>query len=509
MCTVSRLALLLGLVVTPCFAAAQQAELISDDGLMTVEGTIEAFDGTMISIKTGYGVVKIPASEVACRGECPPGLALAPSNTEWSVSFKSDRQRILIKTLMSLDFVSANAGVDVVPTETGVQLSAGSPKATSVLTYVGPDDDAELRFKLGSHAATSFLPDSSLSAADGQNRQAFELAIEPYGIILGQNTGVESLTLSQIAGLFSGNYTNWNALGGNDLAVQLFATANAQSQLQALEASVLSPFGFSASNNILRFANDDVLSQFTSQSEGGIGMASLNAVDPDKIIPIRNACGGMVYPDAISVAKGTYPLTVSSYAVLDKDRGTDATTILLDSLSGDVIQNVVSASGYAYQKIEQVPADAHGKRLTKMLSADWPEGLKPAARGFLDYLLEAKQLSIRLDGTLGTDAALARTRGDFVRLAEAIESGAYAGHEVVFVGFSNLDSAASAIQEADRVAQKMLDEFIAFTPDANRTAGTTLRAQGHANVGVECFASEAGVEESFVEVWIQPTNVTQ
>ncbi|MEM6499654.1 MAG: hypothetical protein AAF709_23410, partial [Pseudomonadota bacterium] len=249
--------------------------------------------------------------------------------------------------------------------------------------------------------------------------------------------------------------------------------------------------------------------EFTAQSEAGIGMVSLSTVDPSRALAIRNACGSLVYPTSVSVADGTYPLTVSSYAVLDKDSGMDATTILLDSLSGDAIQNVVSASGYAYQRIEQVSAQAKGDRLSRILSTDWPEGLKLSARGMLNDLFAAEQLSIRFDGTPGTDAALARTRGDFVRLAEAIERGDYKDHDVIFVGFSNLDGASSAVQAADRVAEKMLKDFLNFAPSAGRIEATSLRAQGHGSVGVECLASEAGVAESFVEVWIRPTNVTQ
>lgn len=509
MCTVSRLALVLGLVVAPQLAAAQQIELISDDGFLSVEGTFEGFDGALISVKTGYGVIKVPASEVACRGACPPGVDLAPNNTDWTVSFQSERQRILIKTLLSLDFVAMNAGVDVAQTPEGARLETGSPKASSVLTYVGPKDAADLQFRLGSRAATSFIPGIALNSADAEGRQAFELAIEPYAIILGQNTGIEALTFRQLADLFAGNYTNWNELGGNDVSVQLLATASAQRQLEALEAGVLAPFGYAASDRIVRFADDAQLSKFTTQSDGGVGLVSLSEVESGTAIPIRNACGGLVYPEPISIANGTYPLTVSSYAVLDEGRGMDATTILLDSLSGETIQNVVSASGYAYQRIEQVPGEITGERLSRILSTEWPEGMQAAARGLLNDLFAAEQLSIRLDGIPGTDAALARTRGDFVRLSEAIKSGAYTDHEVIFVGFSNLDSAASAVQEAERAAQNMLDAFLAFAPSAGRVEGTTLRAQGHGSVGVECLASEAGVAETFVELWIRPTNVTQ
>ncbi|MEM7470515.1 MAG: substrate-binding domain-containing protein [Pseudomonadota bacterium] len=509
MYTVSRLAVVLGLIATPHLAAAQQVELISDDGLLSVEGTLQDFDGKMISVATSYGLIKIPASEVLCKGDCPAGVSLAANDTAWNVSFESARQRILMRTLLSLDFVADNAGVEVEADANGVDIKTAAPASMSTLTYVDQDDDANLRFELGSRAATSFIPGVSLNPADADGRQAFELAIEPFAIVLGDNTGVEALSFENLAEIYSGDYSNWSELGGNDLDIQLYATANAQIQLESLEAGVLRPFDKTASLSILRLANDEKLAQFAAASEGGIGLVSFSAIDPAEATPILNACGGLVRPNAISIANGTYPLTVSSYAVLENSDGVDATTILLDSLSGDAIQNLISASGFASQQITRVPSQIKGARLSKILSTEWPEGLTLAAGGMINDLFAAEQLSIRFDGTPGTDAALARARGDFVRLAEAMERGDFEDHEVIFVGFSNLDGAATALQAADRAAEQMLADFIAFSPAAARTKGTSLRAQGHGSVGVECLASEAGVAESFVEVWVRSTSVTQ
>lgn len=45
------------------------------------------------------------------------------------------------------------------------------------------------------------------------------LAVDGIAVIVGGHTGVTNLTSAQLAGIFTGQYHNWQALGGNDLPI--------------------------------------------------------------------------------------------------------------------------------------------------------------------------------------------------------------------------------------------------------------------------------------------------
>lgn len=63
---------------------------------------------------------------------------------------------------------------------------------------------------------------------------ATTVALDGIAIIVNNDSKVEDLTVEQIAGIFTGEITNWNEVGGDDLAISASAASPARAQETAL-----------------------------------------------------------------------------------------------------------------------------------------------------------------------------------------------------------------------------------------------------------------------------------
>ncbi|WP_030677850.1 substrate-binding domain-containing protein [Streptomyces rimosus] len=59
------------------------------------------------------------------------------------------------------------------------------------------------------------------------------------GLVVNERTGVHNLTTEQLRGIYTGRYTNWEQLGGNDLPVSIVGRDAASGTRRAFETSVL------------------------------------------------------------------------------------------------------------------------------------------------------------------------------------------------------------------------------------------------------------------------------
>ena len=197
-------------------------------------------------------------------------------------------------------------------------------------------------------------------ADEGQAQEAREMGVEfdytPIGregfvFLVNVTNPVDSLTVEQVKGIYSGKITNWREVGGVDepiVAYQRNANSGSQSMMERFmgDVTLMDPPGEmrsagSMSGLVKGIADYD-------NGKGAIGYSFRYYVtdlvgDYDvKLLAIEGAA-----PTLENIEDGSYPITGEFYAVTRKGDADKNLTRLLDWIRGEQGQELVVKSGYA------------------------------------------------------------------------------------------------------------------------------------------------------------------
>jgi phosphate transport system substrate-binding protein len=134
------------------------------------------------------------------------------------------------------------------------------------------------------------------------------IAFDPLVVIAHPEVGVDGLTLAQVKGIAAGTITNWSAVGGKDLPIQLAwfdptvdsGVVTVFQELTTGEAPLTKP--------AKALASPEAVGNFTAGTAGAACILNLNSAKPayGKVLSIDGKA-----PDRESVRTKTYPLAVT------------------------------------------------------------------------------------------------------------------------------------------------------------------------------------------------------
>ena len=164
-----------------------------------------------------------------------------------------------------------------------------------------------------------------------------ELILEPIGyesfvFLVNKNNPIDSLTIEQVKGIYSGKYTNWSELGGYNkeiIPLQRNESSGSQTAFLSLmngEKTITKPinrFG-SAIGFSFRYYVEDVV------KNGNVKMISLNNV----------------YPNKENIQNKSYPIVSNFYAVYSSKNTNPNVKKVIDWMKLDVAQEIINEVGY-------------------------------------------------------------------------------------------------------------------------------------------------------------------
>lgn len=167
--------------------------------------------------------------------------------------------------------------------------------------------------------------------------QGVELEFVPIGkeafvFIVNAENPVDDLSVQEIKDIYTGKYTNWSQLGGeNKLISPLQRNEGSGSQTAMLSfmdgekiaRDYNSAFG-SAIGFSFRFYVEGIV------ADGGVKMLSVNGV----------------YPNEENVRNDSYPIVSNFYAVYRKDNTNENISIIIDWILSDEGQQMIEDTGY-------------------------------------------------------------------------------------------------------------------------------------------------------------------
>ena len=129
------------------------------------------------------------------------------------------------------------------------------------------------------------------------------VALDGIAIIVNKDNPVENLTLEQIAGLATGEITNWSEVGGNDAEVVMEGREAGSGTRDGFESIV-------GVEDTCKYANESTSTGAVianvSSNVNAIGYASLSAVENDETVKVVTVDG--VAPSEETVLDGSYKI---------------------------------------------------------------------------------------------------------------------------------------------------------------------------------------------------------
>ena len=155
---------------------------------------------------------------------------------------------------------------------------------------------------------------------NGFDPQEFTVAIDALAVIVNKENPVSQLTIDQLAEIFTGRITNWQAVGGNDAPIILVSReSNSGTHVYFLEEVVRKGDGENkdifAPQTLLMPSSVGITSE-VQRNPNAIGYDGLGYTDPahEKLIAVaRDADSPFVVPSVATGADGSYPISRALY----------------------------------------------------------------------------------------------------------------------------------------------------------------------------------------------------
>ncbi|QPH55376.1 substrate-binding domain-containing protein [Pontivivens ytuae] len=516
--TIGRVGLAAALTLTTAPVVAQQVTLQSYDGSITLRGDLVEFDGQNYLIRSAIGDITIDAYQVSCEGTgCPdPSLLVSEFRIAGSDTIGGDLMPALVEGYsFALDAdIAAN------------QLNADGSRALAIEDLSGGKiADVEIASANSGAAFQSLLEGSaSIGMASRQVRpreaQAFDaanlgnitdptqeyiLALDGLLVVTSRTNPVRNLSLEEMAGIFSGDITNWSQVGGANAPINVYSREAGSGTRGVFASTVLDPLGLEMTSNA-RVINDNAdLSDAVANDPFGIGFTSYANERNAQAVGIEEVCGIVTEPSVFNIKAEEYPLARRLYLYTTNQTLPNHARNLIDFVSSDAAQDIIADAGFIDQGISGAAMNEQGLRLASaMLAAEDAEQLTDV-RDFASLMLNAERLSTTLRFQPGSSLLDAKAQRDVVRVAEQLARGAYDGKEVMLVGFTDsigrpdLNRALS-----ERRAEQVLEAIVQAAP-AGSLDDQQINVLGFGEI------SPVGCNETFqgrqvnrrVEIWIR------
>ena len=136
-------------------------------------------------------------------------------------------------------------------------------------------------------------------------------------VIVNAANPVRALTMSEIAGIFSGHITNWQTVGGPDQAIGVIAPSEGSDQIEVLRKQILK--GAPVTLTARRTDSPSEAAIAVGSDRNAIGLGSFAASDPGVVVRLIGPAHDTIAASTITVGERRYPLTVPVYVARRSD----------------------------------------------------------------------------------------------------------------------------------------------------------------------------------------------
>ncbi len=246
------------------------------------------------------------------------------------------------------------------------------------------------------------------------------IAIDGLAIIINHRNPINQLAIEDIRRIFTGEIQNWNALGGPNQAINVYARDDRSGTWDTFKHLVLNATDQLRSNS-QRFESNDELSSRVASDAFGIGFVGLASVHDTKALLVSDKGTQPLPPTRITVATEDYPLSRRLF-MYTSDRQQNAIVLaFLEFVQSEAGQNLVASTGF----VSQVPVSF---RTTD--ERDGPSEYLALTRG-------GQRLSVNIRFAENTAQLDSKAQQDILRIVRFMQQPANRGRNILLIGFGD------------------------------------------------------------------------
>ena len=247
------------------------------------------------------------------------------------------------------------------------------------------------------------------------------IAIDGLAIILNPRNPLNTLNTEQLAQIFNGEVSTWEALGGIGGAIHLYARDDQSGTYDTFKELVLSRRGKPLAGTAQRFESSEALSDAVSHDPQGIGFIGLPYVRQAKAVAIVDGDSQPMLPLTSLIATEDYPLSRRLFFYIPPSSRNPWAKALVDFSQGSKGQAIVAANGFIAQQVQAIGVTPR---------PSMPDDYQAIAR-------DAQRLTVNFRFEEGSASLDNKARQDLQRVVAYIRSHGKLDKQVTLVGFGD------------------------------------------------------------------------
>lgn len=247
------------------------------------------------------------------------------------------------------------------------------------------------------------------------------IAIDGLAIIVHPSNPIGTLSVEQIAQLFSGEIGDWAALGGKPGKVRPYARDDNSGTYDTFKELVLAPGGRTLAAGAQRFESSTQLSDAVSSDPNGIGFIGLPYIRQAKAVAVAAGNSQPMPPSTTLIATEDYPLARRLFLYNDPQLANPWVRALIDFAHSPRGQAIVDNSGFIAQTVQAVKVAA---------DAQMPAEYQQLAK-------QAQRLSVNFRFQEGSATLDNKAHRDLQRVLDYLKQHDKLQDKVVLVGFGD------------------------------------------------------------------------
>lgn len=173
----------------------------------------------------------------------------------------------------------------------------------------------------------------------------YKVALDGLSVYVNNDNPVNSLTVAQLADIFTGKITNWKEVGGPNQPITLYSRENSSGSYEFFKDNILKGGDFS--DKAQTMPGTAALLQAVNKDKGGIGYGGVAYGTGTKHLAIkRDDFSPAIDPSEENILKGKYPLWRYLYIYVNPAQDHGETGAYLNWIRSSAGQKTVREVGY-------------------------------------------------------------------------------------------------------------------------------------------------------------------
>ncbi len=325
------------------------------------------------------------------------------------------------------------------------------------------------------------------------------IAMDGLAVILNPNNPIDSLTVAQIADIFTCQITDWSQLGGEPGVITLYARDNNSGTFDTFKSLVLNKQP--VCQEAKRYEDSELLSAKVAEDKNGIGFIGLAYIGDAKPLGIQE-CSIVYQPTSFSVKSEEYPLARRLYLYTPSTLRTPLIEEFTDFIQTSRGQSEVDKHGFVSLEIESaISGSGVNQSLARVRAAVTEMQNAKVVKDFIATTEGAERLSVTFRFHTGSYNLDHRAKTDLKRLVAYMQYPENQGRELLLIGFADSEGGYANNLGLAELRAKAIEKALNDLVDEPLNIQVTSFGE---EAPVACNNTDQGKEKNrHVEVWLK------